>query len=64
MYWFPFFEYDANHHLALKPIAETRIFGVLQRIALAYCAASLLIYFLNPKLPPLFALLYLLPTGQ
>jgi predicted acyltransferase len=45
LYWFPFFEYNDQHHLILKPIADTRIFGVLQRIALAYCFASLMLYF-------------------
>ena len=28
--------------------SHTRIFGVLQRIALAYCIASLLIYYFKP----------------
>ncbi|MEP6512882.1 MAG: heparan-alpha-glucosaminide N-acetyltransferase domain-containing protein [Parafilimonas sp.] len=49
MYWFPFFEYDNNHHLILSPISDTRIFGVLQRIALAYCMASLMLYFLGTR---------------
>src|SRR5579872_2770884 len=49
LYWFPFFEYDASHHLVLSPIAHTRILGVLQRIALAYMIASLLIYYCKPK---------------
>lgn len=44
MYWFPFFE-DGH----LKPIAETRIFGVLQRIALCYLFASLLIHYFKAK---------------
>ena len=47
LYWFPFFEYNDQHHLVLSPIANTRIFGVLQRIALAYCFASLMLYFLG-----------------
>jgi predicted acyltransferase len=29
MYWFPFVKYDDAHNLILKPISETRIFGVL-----------------------------------
>jgi predicted acyltransferase len=49
LYWFPFFKYDDQHHLILKPIADTRIFGVLQRIALAYCFASLMLYFLGTR---------------
>jgi predicted acyltransferase len=46
MYWFPFVHWD-QHQLAWNPLETTRIFGVLQRIALTYCAASLLIYFLG-----------------
>ncbi len=48
MYWFPFFEIS-NGHVQFFPISHTRILGVLQRIALAYCIASLLIYYLKPK---------------
>ena len=47
LYWFPFFQYNDQHHLVLSPVASTRIFGVLQRIALAYCFASLMLYFLG-----------------
>jgi predicted acyltransferase len=47
MYWFPFVHWDAQGGLAGNPIGTTRIFGVLQRIALCYGIASLLIYFLN-----------------
>src|SRR5215467_2768521 len=38
--WFPFVTLDASGHVAPAPFADTRVFGVLQRIALAYCAAS------------------------
>ncbi|MBG9375779.1 DUF5009 domain-containing protein [Panacibacter sp. DH6] len=48
MYWFPFFTNESGSW-ALSPFANTRVFGVLQRIALAYCAASLLVYFLKPR---------------
>jgi predicted acyltransferase len=47
MYWFPFVHWDEHRQLAWNPVETTRIFGVLQRIALTYCAASLLIYFLS-----------------
>jgi predicted acyltransferase len=47
MYWFPFVHWNQHQQLAWNPIETTRIFGVLQRIALSYCAASLLIYYLN-----------------
>lgn len=49
MYWFPFFSLDKSRHIISFPFSDTRIFGVLQRIALCYCFASLLIYFLKPK---------------
>ncbi|HEY4155368.1 MAG TPA: DUF5009 domain-containing protein [Puia sp.] len=48
LYWFPFFEYNEAHHLVLSPFSHTRIMGVLQRIALAYCIASLIIYYFKP----------------
>ena len=47
MYWFPFVHWGPDQQLAWNPIATTRIFGVLQRIALTYCAAALLVYYLN-----------------
>jgi predicted acyltransferase len=48
MYWFPFFHHG-DSGWALNPIANTRIMGVLQRIALCYCIASLLIYFTSAR---------------
>ena len=36
MYWFPFVRFSETEGWSLKPIAETRILGVLQRIALCY----------------------------
>lgn len=50
MYWFPFFDLDENHHIVSFPIQQTRILGVLQRIALCYGIASLLIYYFKSKL--------------
>ena len=44
MYWFPFFENGS-----LKSLNETRIFGVLQRIALCYFFASIVLRFWNWK---------------
>ncbi len=49
MYWFPFVHYDAQRHLVGNPFSHTRIMGVLQRIALGYCFASLMIYYLKPR---------------
>lgn len=48
MYWFPFFRHGADGW-ELRPISETRILGVLQRIALCYGAAALMIHFLSKR---------------
>ena len=60
MYWFPFFKLDEANHLTLSPISETRILGVLQRIALCYGIAALMIYYLKPKLAVILSALLLL----
>jgi len=49
MYWFPFFKLDAQSHLILSPVSQTRIFGVLQRIALCYGIVALMVYYLGTK---------------
>jgi predicted acyltransferase len=59
MYWFPFFHHTAGGW-ALNPIANTRIMGVLQRIALCYCIASLLIYFTSRRTVLIISALFLL----
>ncbi len=41
MYWFPFFAFNSEGNLSLTPISETRIMGVLQRIALCYFFAAI-----------------------
>lgn len=48
MYWLPFVHHTDDGSLAFNSISNTRIMGVLQRIALCYCFASLMIRFL-PK---------------
>ena len=48
MYWFPFVQHDANGW-SISPISHTRIMGVLQRIALCYLFAALLIHFVSSK---------------
>ncbi|SDE84762.1 Predicted acyltransferase [Pricia antarctica] len=48
MYWFPFFQQGAEGW-ELKPFSETRIMGVLQRIALCYFIAAVLFYYLSEK---------------
>ncbi|WP_217452153.1 acyltransferase family protein [Mucilaginibacter humi] len=49
MYWFPFVNHDAANGWTLKPISHTRIMGVLQRIALGYLFAALMVRFLSAK---------------
>jgi predicted acyltransferase len=49
MYWFPFFRLNAAGDIIPAPIANTRIMGVLQRIALCYFFGSLLVHYLSPK---------------
>ncbi|KIC94691.1 acyltransferase family protein [Flavihumibacter solisilvae] len=46
--WFPFVKWDGAE-LVFKPFSTLRIFGVLQRIALAYTFAALIIYFFKTK---------------
>ncbi|MES1214682.1 MAG: DUF5009 domain-containing protein [Bacteroidota bacterium] len=62
LYWFPFVHWDKNHDLVFNPIGHTRIMGVLQRIALAYCVASLMIRYFKLstviRLSVIFLLLY------
>lgn len=60
MYWFPFVYMDQSNHLAFAPVSHTRILGVLQRIALAYCIASLMIYYLKPRASVIIAGIILL----
>lgn len=60
MYWFPFFRLDASGHIVGAPIAHTRIMGVLQRIALCYFFASLLIHYLKPKMVLVISVLLLI----
>jgi predicted acyltransferase len=45
MYWFPFVQTNEAGEWMMKPISETRIFGVLQRIALCYGIAALIIHY-------------------
>jgi predicted acyltransferase len=45
LYWFPFFRVDPTGHVVLAPISHTRIFGVLERIALGYGAAALIVHY-------------------
>lgn len=49
MYWFPFFRLNNAGEIVGAPIQNTRIMGVLQRIALCYFFASLLVHYLSAK---------------
>ena len=60
MYWFPFFRLDDAGHIIGAPISNTRIMGVLQRIALSYFFASLLIHFLSARKVVVASILLLL----
>jgi predicted acyltransferase len=57
--WLPFFRYV---HGVMTPLglSHTRILGVLQRIALCYCAASLMIHYLPRKIVIAASVLFLL----
>lgn len=48
MYWFPFVKHEGGQ-LVAAPFSDTRVFGVLQRIALCYGAAALLFYYCKPR---------------
>jgi len=60
MYWFPFFHYGDNGSINFSPMANTRVLGVLQRIALCYGIASLLIHYLSTRTVVIISILFLL----
>jgi predicted acyltransferase len=60
MYWFPFVKRDIAGNFIFSPFAETRVFGVLQRIALCYGIASLIIYYCKPKTAVVISVVFLL----
>ena len=49
MYWFPFVKWSASGELIGFPIGETRILGVLQRIALCYFIGAIMVFFLSNR---------------
>lgn len=49
LYWFPFMKWNDAGELTGFPFSETRILGVLQRIALCYFFAAALIYYLSRR---------------
>jgi predicted acyltransferase len=58
LYWFPFFD-STPDGLTLKPLASTRILGVLQRIALCYFFAALMIRYLSTRMVLVVSVLFL-----
>ncbi|CAN5169192.1 acyltransferase family protein [soil metagenome] len=60
MYWFPFVKQNEIGEWIFKPIGGTRIFGVLQRIALCYAIGSLIVYFWKIKGVIIFSVVALL----
>lgn len=47
--WFPFIKYNDAGNIVAKPFETLRILGVLQRIALCYFFASLLVHFFKVR---------------
>ena len=47
--WYPFIGWNGEGHVWVKPFAETRIMAVLQRIALAYFFAAIIIKYASAK---------------
>ncbi|KAG4069314.1 hypothetical protein HA402_012167 [Bradysia odoriphaga] len=59
MYWFPFVQ-STDTGYQFKPFDHTRVLGVLQRIALCYCIASLLIHYCSQKVVWAVSIVFLL----
>jgi len=49
MYWFPFFNDIQSGNFNISPLANTRVFGVLQRIALGYFFGSLILHYVSKQ---------------
>jgi len=59
MYWFPFFHREAGGW-AFNPLGNTRIMGVLQRIALCYFFGSLIVHYCSKKAAIIISVLLLI----
>ncbi|HEX6180468.1 MAG TPA: DUF5009 domain-containing protein [Chitinophagaceae bacterium] len=57
--WSPFYEWSEGK-LVFRQFEKVRILGVLQRIALAYCLASLIVHFFKARVAFFISLLILL----
>ena len=60
LYWFPFVERNDAHQWVMAPLANTRIMGVLQRIALGYCFGSLVLHYWKERGAIIFCIVALL----
>src|SRR5687767_10996770 len=60
LYWFPFFRAAEGGGLELSPLSEARIPGVLQRIALCYCFAAIILHYGSKKFAFWFSVFALL----
>lgn len=60
MYWFPFVHQLGNGSWAFKPFSHTRIMGVLQRIALCYCFAALILHYFSKRTAIILSIVFLL----
>ncbi|MBS1509638.1 MAG: DUF1624 domain-containing protein [Bacteroidetes bacterium] len=59
MYWFPFMRRNPAGDFVAFPFSDTRVFGVLQRIALCYGIASLIVYYCKPKTAVIISIVFL-----
>ncbi|NHA02723.1 DUF5009 domain-containing protein [Mucilaginibacter sp. HC2] len=59
MYWFPFFHREAGGW-AFNPLGNTRIMGVLQRIALCYFFGSLIVHYCSKRAAIIISIFLLL----
>lgn len=60
MYWFPFVHWNDQGSLEANPISNTRIMGVLQRIALGYFFAALMVRYLKTETIIRLSIIFLL----
>ncbi|SDP90773.1 Predicted acyltransferase [Mucilaginibacter sp. OK268] len=59
MYWFPFFHREAGGWV-FNPLGNTRIMGVLQRIALCYFFGSLIVHYCSKRMAVIISVMLLL----
>ena len=60
MYWFPFVYENDAHEWVMAPLGNTRILGVLQRIALGYGLGSLILHYGRERGAAIFCVVALL----